>query len=72
MRPVFIGMAIGIVLAVAASSTLSKTLLLGISPLDPMAFAVVAAFLPGVALLTSYIPARRATPVGPDVALRYE
>ena len=72
MRPVFIGMAIGIVLAVAASSTLSKTLLLGISPLDPMAFAVVAAFLPGVALLTSYIPARRATRVDPMVALRYE
>jgi putative ABC transport system permease protein len=72
MRPVFIGMAIGIVLAAAASSTLSKVLLLGISPLDPIAFVVVAAFLSGVALLASYIPARRAARVDPMVALRYE
>jgi macrolide transport system ATP-binding/permease protein len=71
LRPVFIGMAIGAAIAAAASSTLSK-MLLGISPLDPIAFVVVAAFLSGVALLASYIPARRATRVDPMVALRYE
>jgi putative ABC transport system permease protein len=71
MRPVFIGMAVGTVLAAAASIALSK-LLLGISPLDPIAYAVVALFLSGVAILASYIPARRATQVDPMVALRYE
>ena len=64
-------MAIGAAIAAAASSTLSK-MLLGISPLDPIAFVAVAAFLSGVALLASYIPARRATRVDPMVALRYE
>jgi hypothetical protein len=71
MRPVLVGMAIGSALAAAVSSALSK-LLLGISPLDPIAYATVAVFLSGVALLASYIPARRATEVDPVVALRYE
>jgi putative ABC transport system permease protein len=71
MRPVFIGMAVGTVLTAAVSTALSK-LLLGISPLDPIAYAAVAVFLSGVALLASYIPARRATQVDPMVALRYE
>ena len=71
MRPVLVGMAIGSALAAAVSSALSK-LLLGISPLDPIAYAAVAVFLSGVALLASYIPARRATEVDPVVALRYE
>jgi putative ABC transport system permease protein len=71
MRPVFLGMAIGIALAAVVSVASSK-LLLGVSPLDPLAYLAVSVFLASVALLASYIPARRATRVDPMIALRYE
>lgn len=71
MWPVLIGSAIGIVICGGVSWVLSS-MLFGISPRDPMAFVFVPAFLVGIALLASYIPARRATRVNPVVALRYE
>ena len=71
MRPVAVGMAIGIVGCAAASSILSGVLY-GISPHDPVSFLFVPGFLLAVALLASYLPARSAAKVDPMEALRYE
>ena len=71
MRPVVIGGAIGIAGCAGVSWVLSG-MLFGVSARDPIAFVLVPTFLLGVALLASYVPARRATKVNPIVSLRYE
>jgi putative ABC transport system permease protein len=71
MRPVVIGALIGIA-GCAAVSQILDNMLFGVSPRDPLAFVVVPIVLLSVALVASYIPARRATQVDPMVALRYE
>ncbi len=63
------GVALGIVGA-AGLTRLMSTLLFGVSALDPVTYVVVALGLGGVALLASYLPARRAARVDPVVALR--
>ncbi len=70
-RPTLVGLAIGVAGALALTRFLS-TLLYGIEPTDPLTFFVVSLILTAVALIASYIPARRATRVDPLVALRYE
>jgi putative ABC transport system permease protein len=66
-----IGLGIGLVLALALAGLISK-MLFGVRPSDPLTFACILLLLAAVALLASYIPARRASKVDPMVALRYE
>ncbi len=65
------GIAIGLVLAVAATHLLAG-FLIGISPFDPTIFIGVPALLGAVALLACWLPARKATRVNPIEALRSE
>ena len=66
-----IGVAIGLV-AAAGLTRLMKSLLFGISPLDPLTYVAVPAGAGGGAVLASYLPARRAAAVDPVEALRAE
>jgi predicted permease len=66
-----IGVAIGLG-AAAALMRLMRTLLFGISPLDPVTFIAVPLALAAAAALASYLPARRTTAVDPVEALRAE
>ncbi len=74
MKLTTVGLAIGLVLALGAFGSIGamRSLLPGISPLDPMTFVSVPVVLASIALLASWIPGRRAGKVDPLVALRYE
>jgi putative ABC transport system permease protein len=65
------GLTIGLALAWATTRYL-RGILFGVTPLDPRTYAVVAIGFAAVAILASYVPARRATNVDPLVALRTE
>lgn len=67
--------AIGVVFGVAGGLVVLpvlKSVLFGASPINPYVFAAAAAVLVAVALVASYIPARRATHVDPMVAMKSE
>ena len=71
LRLALLGIAIGIPIALVVSYALGSALY-QVSPADPTALAGTAFLLMAVALLASYIPARRATKVDPMVALRHQ
>ncbi len=65
----------GVVLGLAGALLLSRVMagyVYGITATDPITFAAASGLLTAVALLASYIPARRAARVDPVAALRHE
>jgi putative ABC transport system permease protein len=68
---VLIGVSIGLLGAFGLTRFLASVLY-GVRPTDPAIFVFVSLLLVAVAMLASYIPARRATKVDPVVALRHE
>ncbi|MGH9838727.1 MAG: ABC transporter permease [Blastocatellia bacterium] len=71
MRLALLGLTLGMA-AAGAATRLLKSMLHGVSETDPLTFAGIALLLILVALLASYLPARRATNVDPLTALRRE
>jgi putative ABC transport system permease protein len=71
VRLAFLGLGIGILVAVGATR-LIRSLLYGVSASDPLTFVLVASLLIGVVLLACFLPTWRATRVDPMIALRYE
>jgi len=71
MLPVLAGLAIGLAASFGLTHLMAG-MLYGVRAGDPVTFIGVAVLLAAVALIATWIPARRATRVAPVVALRYE
>jgi putative ABC transport system permease protein len=71
LRLTVVGVIVGLAGALVLTRVISK-FLYGVTATDPVTFACTSLLLAGVALLASYIPARRAARIDPMVALRYE
>ncbi len=64
-----VGLAVGVVAALAATR-LMRSLLFGVSATDPVTFVAIVALLGAIALVASWLPARRAVATDPTLALR--
>jgi ABC-type antimicrobial peptide transport system permease subunit len=71
LRLAAVGVGVGLLGAFGTTRFL-RTVLYNVTPTDPVSFGAVAIFLTLVALVASYVPARRAMAVDPLVALRNE
>jgi putative ABC transport system permease protein len=71
LKPVLAGLAVGMIGALLGWRALSG-LLFGVTPGDPVSLGIAVATLAGVALVASYVPARRAASVDPLIALRMD
>ncbi len=69
LRVTVLGVALGMVGAFALTRVMA-TLLFGVTATDPVTFGLVPMLLASVALLASYLPARRASLIDPTEALR--
>jgi ABC-type lipoprotein release transport system permease subunit len=69
MRPVLVGIVVGVAGA-AVATTVLVSMLFGLSPHDPLSFVLLPAVLFTIALAACYVPARRALGVEPTKALR--
>jgi putative ABC transport system permease protein len=68
---IIVGLALGLGGALALTGVL-KSMLVRITPADPLTFSAVAVVLTGAAMMACWIPARRALRMDPAVVLRYE
>jgi predicted permease len=71
-RLALVGVALGLLLAALVTPVVLQTWLFGVSPLDKVILVGMSLLLLGVAVVASYIPARRAAKVAPFQALRLE
>ena len=71
MRPIAVGLLVGVVTAIGVTRFMSK-LLFHVRPLDPVTFVVMTVVLAAVGLLACWIPAARASRVDPLTSLRTE
>jgi predicted permease len=71
MKLVLVAVGVGLLGALAAAQVLAS-LLYGVSPRDPLTYGVVAVTLVAAALVACWLPARRASSVTPQTALRYD
>ncbi|MEP6475319.1 MAG: ABC transporter permease [Gemmatimonadota bacterium] len=71
MRLVLIGLGVGLLLA-SGAAVLARKLLYGLAPIDPLSFLGASLVFALVALVASWIPARRAARIDPMIAMRSE
>jgi putative ABC transport system permease protein len=71
LRVAFVGVAVGLAGALALGR-FASSVLVGITPTDPVTLVAVSLLLAGVALVAGYVPARRASRIDPVVAVRVE
>jgi hypothetical protein len=71
MRPILIGLVVGLACAVGESFVV-RGFVYGVSPFDPVTYAMIVVILGAAAVLAVYLPARRASRIVPIVALRVD